>query len=413
LANGTSDLSHKFSIFYGIWACHYVRGEVSEQRKAALEFLAEAERHNNTAALCVAHRTIGTTCFTMGEFAQALPHLKRARALYDGTKHVNYRYQYGQDIGVAALCYLSCALWHLGYADQAQEAAAEAIKCAEYVTHPLTLVYALCHAGFLMDVFRRHDKEMQPCAATVISLCGENGFPHWKSGGRILEGWAQVVHGRVHEGREKICSAVLDWRRGGARLWVPLFLMGQAQAHARAGDGHAALASIEEALAVVEVTGERWALAEVLRVKAGLLRDAAQNRTDEIETILVNSLEIARRQGARFWELRTACDLARLWQQQGRDTKGFELLGSIYDQFTEGFNTADMQDAKALIKSLRAAPLAKSLRMTKRVAGSTTNHKRAKARRDSRNGEFDERANGVAHSAAKRRDEREFPPKRR
>jgi predicted ATPase len=217
----------------------------------------------------------------------------------------------------------------------------------------------------------------------------------------------------VHEGREKICSAVLDWRRGGARLWVPLFLMGQAQAHARAGDGHAALASIEEALAVVEVTGERWALAEVLRVKAGLLRDAAQNRTDEIETILVNSLEIARRQGARFWELRTACDLARLWQQQGRDTKGFELLGSIYDQFTEGFNTADMQDAKALIKSLRAAPLAKSLRMTKRVAGSTTNHKRAKARRDSRNGEFDERANGVAHSAAKRRDEREFPPKRR
>src|SRR5262249_53252496 len=148
----------------------------------ALEFLAEAEQYKDTAALCVAHRAIGTTCFTTGEFAEALPHLKQARALYDPKKHINYRYQYGQDIGVAALCYLSWTLWHLGYADQAEETGAEAIKWAERAGHPHTLVYALCHARALMDVFRRRDDEMQSHAVTVVSLCAENGFSHWMSG---------------------------------------------------------------------------------------------------------------------------------------------------------------------------------------------------------------------------------------
>jgi predicted ATPase len=144
------------------------------------------------------------------------------------------------------------------------------------------------------------------------SLCAENGFSHWISGGRILEGWAEVAQSRVQEGRAKICSAVLDWRRGGARLWLPLFLMGQAQAHARAGDGDGALASIEEALAVAEETGERWALAEVLRTKAPLLRGAARDEADEIETILIDSLEIARRQGARTtYRVRSCPTLAR------------------------------------------------------------------------------------------------------
>src|SRR5262249_40045000 len=153
---------------------------------------------------------------------------------------------------------------------------AEAIKWAERVGHPHTLVYALCHARALMDVFRRRDDEMQSHAVTVVSLCAENGFSHWMSGGRILEGWAEVAQGRVQKGREKICSAVIDWRRGGAQLWLPLFLMGQAQAHARAGDADGSLASIEEALTVAEETGERWALAEVLRMKAHLLRGAAR-----------------------------------------------------------------------------------------------------------------------------------------
>jgi predicted ATPase len=119
------------------------------------------------------------------------------------------------------------------------------------------------------------------------------------------------------------------------------------------GRVEAALQAIEEALAVSRDTGEFWAMAEVLRIKARLLQAMGHAEAQEIETILVNSLEIARHQQARCWELRASCDLARLWQDHGRDGKALKLLQSVYDQFTEGFDMADLRDAKALMGSLR------------------------------------------------------------
>jgi predicted ATPase len=136
-------------------------------------------------------------------------------------------------------------------------------------------------------------------------------------------------------------------------LWVPFFLTLEAEACAEGDRGDAALQAIEKALSMSKETGERWAMAEMLRVKARLLQATGRAEADEIETILVSSLEVARRQGARCWELRAGCDLARLWQGQGRGRKALKLLQSIYDQFTEGFDTADLRDAKALIRSLR------------------------------------------------------------
>src|SRR5262249_5931343 len=125
------------------------------------------------------------------------------------------------------------------------------------------------------------------------------------------------------------------------------------EAYAETGDGDAAFQAIEKALSISKDTGERWAIAEVLRVKARLLLAAGRAEADEIESILVSSLEIARRQRARCWELRASCDLASLWEDQGQGRKALKLLQSVYDQFTEGFDTADLQNAKALIRSLR------------------------------------------------------------
>jgi predicted ATPase len=136
-------------------------------------------------------------------------------------------------------------------------------------------------------------------------------------------------------------------------LWVPFFLTLEAEACAEGDRGDAALQAIEKALSMSKETGERWAMAEMLRVKARLLQATGRAEADEIETILVSSLEIARRQRARCWELRAACDLARLWQGQGRGREALKLLQSIYDQFTEGFGAADLRDAGALIRSLR------------------------------------------------------------
>jgi class 3 adenylate cyclase/DNA-binding response OmpR family regulator/predicted ATPase len=348
-----TDPSQKFAVLYGIWAGHYVGGEGSKQTDAAMEFLAEAERHNETAALCIAHRMLGTTCVTKGEFATGLHHLEQARALYDSAQHSRYRFQYGQDIGAAALCYLSWALWHLGYVDRASEVATEAMKLAEQLSHPHTLVYTICHARAFIDLFSRRHEDSRSYGAMVVSLSTENGFSHWVNCGRILEGWAEICRGEVDRGIELLWAGIAAWHKRGARLWLPIFLTLEAEACAKTGRGDAALVVIEEALAIAEDTGERWAMAEVLRVKARLLKVVAGAETKEIETILVNSLEIARAQQASCWQLRASCDLARLWQAQGRGREGLKLVQAIYEQFTEGFDTADLLEAKALMQDLK------------------------------------------------------------
>jgi predicted ATPase len=155
LIDESTDPAQKFSILYGIWACHYVGGEVVLQKDAALEFVREAERDGDTAALCLSHRTLGTTYVTMGEFVAGRQHLERARALYDPEEHAQHRYQYGQDIGATALCYLCWALWHLGYVDQASEVAAEAGRHADELSHRFA-THAGCSTYSAAGQRRRH-----------------------------------------------------------------------------------------------------------------------------------------------------------------------------------------------------------------------------------------------------------------
>ena len=353
LIDDSTNPSHKFPVLYGIWASHYVAAEAAKQRSAAVEFLTEAERIRDTALKCIGHRLVGTTHVTMGEFATGLHHLKQARALYNPEHHARYRHQYGQDIGASTLCYLSWALWHLGYVEQASAAASEAMRLAEKLSHPHTLVYTICHVRAFIDLFRRRYEEMQQCAGLVVSICNENGFSHWANFGTILNGWSAVCGGQVAQGIEMLREGSAGWQEGGARLWVPTFLMLEAEACAKAGRDESALRAIEQALTISESTGERWAMAEVLRTKASYLQSTGRGNWREIENILLDSLAMAKRQQARCWELRTSCDLSRLWQRQGRNRKALELLQSVYDQFTEGFDAADLHDARALLRSLR------------------------------------------------------------
>ena len=234
----------------------------------------------------------------MGEFVAGRQHLERARALYNPVEHAKFRYQYGQDIGATALCYLCWALWHLGYFDQASEVAAEAVTHADEVAHPHTQVYTICHARGMLDIFRRRPEETSSYAGLVVSLCDEHGFPFWAAGGRILNGWAATCQGEAELGIELLRDGVAAWRNTGARLWLPIFLALEAEAYAKAGHTDTALQVIAEAILISEETGERWAVAEVLRIKAGLLL-ATGRPTEEVEALLVNSLQIARHQQAR------------------------------------------------------------------------------------------------------------------
>ena len=352
LIDEETDPVQKLAILYGIWASHYVGGEVAKQTDAAGEFLKEAERNNDMAALSVAHRIMGTTYATKGEFAAALPHLKQARSLYDPQHGTPLQYQYGQDVGAAALCYLSWALWHLGSVDQASQVAADAVKRAEELSHPHTQAFTICHARGMIDIFRRSSEDMRSYAGSVVSLCQEHGLSHWMACGRILEGWATVSEGEIDRGIELLRAGVAAWREAGARLWLPLFLVLEAQACDKAGRNEAALGAIEQAIATAEETGEHWCLAEILRIKAGLL-SATGRLGDQAEILFTRSLEIARNQQARCWELRAACDLASLWQSKGRAEEALQLLQPVYVQFTEGFDSADLQHAKRILDGLQ------------------------------------------------------------
>ena len=352
LIDEVTEPSQKYSIFYGIWASYYVAGEVSMQQKAAEEFFGEAEqRQDDTAALCLSYRALGTTYVQMGEFLTGREHLQRAWQLYDPERHSQSMYLYGQDIGATALSYLCWGLWHLGYVDKAAEVAAEAMKRAQALAHPFTTAYTICHARGMMDVFRRRPDDTQPYASNVISICTEHDFPFWAAGGRILEGWAIGCLGKTDEGIKTLDEGLVAWRNTGARLWLPMFLALKAEAHAKAGSGDTALKTIDEALTISNETGERWAVAEVLRIKAGLLCNTEHFNVSEVEKLLAESLAAARRQHALSWQLRTACDLVCLLQGQSRAGEALTLLKSIYDQFTEGFGTPDLIQAKALLEA--------------------------------------------------------------
>src|SRR5262245_38426379 len=338
LMDDRTDPAKRLSVLYGIWAGHYVGGEATKQRRAAIEFLAEAERHNDIAARCMAHRVSGTTCLVRGGFDAGLRHLKQARAIFDYEDHSRFRFQYGPDIGAATLCYLSWALWHIGHVEQATKVADEALRRAEALSHPHTYVYTLCHARAFIDIFKRRWEEMQSYAHVIVSLCAEHGLSHWMNCGRIFEGWAAICGGDVHSGMKTLRGGVADWRKAGAKLWLPIFSMMEAEAYSKAGRNDDALQAINRAIDVSAETGERWALAEVFRVKARLLQSTRATRlatVREIETLLVRSLNTARHQGARCWELRASDDLVRFWKEQGRMKEATQLSQAIDDRRSE------------------------------------------------------------------------------
>jgi class 3 adenylate cyclase/predicted ATPase len=349
LIDDWTEPAQRFAVLYGLWANYYVAGEVSKQRVAADEFLAEAERYRLPSALCLSHRTLGTTYVTMGEFEAGRRHLEQARALYEQHLESAQFYHYGQEVGATALCYLCWALWQLGYVDQAGDVAARAVKHAEGLSHPHTLVYTICHVRGMIDIMRRCSADTHAYAQTTVSLCSEHGFPFWGAGGQILQGWA-TSHDDPDKGVEQIRAGLAAWRKTGARLWLPIFVALEGEAHAAAGRSDAALRAVDEAITISGETGERWAIAEVVRLKAQILSKSGRGKADEVEALLNESIEAARLQGAKSWQLRAACDLVQFQRGRGREHDALKLLRSIYLQFTEGFGTADLITAKALME---------------------------------------------------------------
>jgi predicted ATPase len=252
--------------------------------------------------------------------------------------------------------YAAVAPWRLGYLDQALRRIYEALTLAQEVSHPFSLAWAFACVAWLHQ-FRREWPQTQAWAEATIRLATEQGFPFMGAWGTIQRGWALAAQGQEEEGIAHMRQGLAVHRSTGAELGRPYMRALLTEAYAKVGQTGKGLNIVTEALEAVNKTEEREYEAELYRLKGELsLKSQVQGRQSKIEaeaeTYFHKAVNIARSQQAKSFELRTATSLARLWQQQGKRDEAQALLAPIYGWFTEGFDTTDLQEAKALLEDL-------------------------------------------------------------
>jgi len=243
------------------------------------------------------------------------------------------------------------ALWRLGYPNQGRVRSDEAVILAQQIAHPFSLGWGLTAAA-ICHQFCRNGRAAQACAEAAINLATEQGFPQWRAMGCIVGGWALAQQGQAQEGIEQINQGLRAFRATGAEIQRPHFLALLAEAYGTIGEPEAGLTALAEALTLVDKTGEGWYEPEVYRLKGELLLQQSSGNSTEAETCFHHTIRIAQSQQAKSWELRSVTSLARLWHQQGKRQEAHDLLAPVYHWFTEGFDTLDLKDAKALLDAL-------------------------------------------------------------
>ena len=340
-----------FPVLRGLWNYYYVRTDFRTAHALGKELLALAQQVQDSAMLVAAHRALGTTLFWMGAVTTAHTHFAQGIALYDLQQHRASAFLYGEDAGVICHIYTAWALWYFGYPEQGLTRSHEAVTLVQQVAHPLSLSFALCCAASFHQL-RREVRCTQDRAEAAITLSKEQGFPVWMTFGSMLNGWALAHQGQTKEGIEQIHQGLIAMRAKGSELWRPYYLVLLAEAYGTIEQSEAGLTALTEALTLVDTTGERWYESEIYRLKGELLLQQSSSNQTEAESCFHQALDIARHQSAKALELRAAMSLTRLWQQQGKRAEARELLAPVYGWFTEGFDTADLQEAKALLDAL-------------------------------------------------------------
>jgi class 3 adenylate cyclase/predicted ATPase len=340
-----------FPILRGLWIYHHARTEYQTAHALGEQLLTLAQHAQDAAMLVAAHRAVGTTLFSLGRVAAAHTHFRQGVALYDPQQHHAAAFLYGEHAGLLCHIYAAWALWDLGYPDQALGRSHEAVLLAQQIAHAYSLAHALIGAA-MSHQLRREERCTQKRAEAALSLAMEQGFPHWKERGVVLRGWSLAQQGEAKEGIAQLTQGLRAFRATGAESHRSYFLALLAEAHGTLGESEAGLAVVAEALALVDTTGERWYEAELYRLKGALLLQQSLDNPTEAETCFHHAVAIAQNQSAKSWELRAATSLSKLWQQQGKRQAAHDLLAPVYDWFTEGFDTADLKDAKALLEEL-------------------------------------------------------------
>jgi predicted ATPase len=287
----------------------------------------------------------------MGDFVTARSYLGQGLAIAVPGRRPARTVQAPQ---VTCGCYVALALWMAGYPDQAVQRAQGALTLAQDLAHPFGIAMARCGLAWLHQ-YRQEAEIVRLHAEGVMALAAQQSFPFWLSFGMILCGWALTRQGQTVEGLANIREGLVTYRATGAGIQLPGWLALLADAWVWVGQPRDGLPAVDEALALLASTGERCYEAELYRLRGEMLCQVTQHAAagqSDATAHFQQALRLTRQQQSRAWELRAALSLARLWQQQGKRTEAYDLLAPIYSWFTEGFDTADLQEAKALLEAL-------------------------------------------------------------
>jgi predicted ATPase len=351
LCERVGDPPELFPALFGLWTVHLVRGELRRTYELAEQLLRRAQNAHDPALLTYAQMARGGTSYWMGEFFPAREHLENAITLYDPERHRPLTFRYGAaDAGVLCLSNAALTLWHLGYPDHALKRGNEALVLAQGLSHPFSLAWAEFFVG-IVHQYRREARAAQETAESAIALSTERGFTLPLALATGLRGWAMAEQGRNEEGIAKIREGLAAYRATGAELMRPHFLclLAEACMKSRLDDW---LSALTEALAAADEHENRYYEAEAHRLKGELLPKQDDSNAAEAQICFQRAIEIARRQSAKAWELRATTSLARLLAKQSRRDEARTMLAEIYGWFTEGFDTADLKEAKALLEEL-------------------------------------------------------------
>jgi class 3 adenylate cyclase/predicted ATPase len=347
--------SQLFPALWGLRRFYSVRAEHKAARDLAEQLLDLAQNAHDVLLRLEGHHALGAGLFYLGELTSAREQLERGAVLYDPQPHRLQAFLYGVEPGVDCLSHAAWVLWHLGYPDQALTRTHEAITLAQESAHSLSLAVALTRAAKGYQ-YRQEAQAVQAQAGAAITLSAEQGYPLWLGFGTVLQGWALAAQGRAEEGITRIRQGLAAYRATGAEVQGSYFLALLAEAYGEAGQAEEGLTVLAEALTMVDRTGERFYEAELYRLKGELRLQSSipslEPRVKEAEVCFLKAIEIARKQQAKSLELRAVMNLSRLWQQQGKKAEAYNLLAPVYNWFTEGFETKDLQEAQALLEEL-------------------------------------------------------------
>jgi predicted ATPase len=321
-------------------------------RELAAQFLALAEKQEATAPLVIAHRLMGINSLYTGDIAQGRAYLDQSIALFNPPEHRLLLMGFGTDAGVAAWSFRSLALWALGHPEAALADTERALNDARCSV--VSLMFALQFAS-MTHIACGNYAAAKAQYDELVALAHEKDIPLYRALGTSGQGCILALIGDVSDAAQKITSGISAMRSTGIKVHLPFYLSFLAAARAGLGQFDDAWRCIEEAITAIDASGERWFEAEINRVAGEVALKAPEPDATKAEGYFERALTVARQQQAKSWELRASMSLARLRRDQGKVQQARELLAPVYGWFTEGFDTRDLKEAKALLEDLAAS----------------------------------------------------------